>query len=147
MAKRAKPGDSGDNGVTNLTSTKKVIAEVAAGFRRIDKEREKLNEQSGELRERCRNVGIDPAWVKTAIRVSNMEPEAREKADESYAIARDSMGLSLRQSLFDDLDRREDSEAVAAEGKASKAPKVAPDGPAGDTDLAGLDPTDLPAAA
>lgn len=147
MAKRAKPGDDASNGVTNLTSTKKVLKEVANGFRDIAKQRSDLNEYAGELRERCRNHGIDPKWLLTALKVADMEPEDRERADESYAIARDAIGLSFRESLFDNLDEREESEENAARVKERQQKPPAPNGPAGDHDLAGNDPTDLPAAA
>lgn len=145
MAKSAKPNDPGDK-VTNLSSTKKVLAECAAGFRRIDKQRADLNEEAGELRERCRNQGIDPKWLLTAIRVADMEVEDRAKADESYAIAREALGTGLQRSLFetigDEPPAAESAPRAAANGKAApKAAKkaaepVAPP-PADDGDLAG----------
>ena len=143
MAGKTKPGDA-IQGVTNLTSTKKVLKECADAFRRIKKEREELNKEAGEVRDHCRQQGIDPNWLLTALRMADLEPEAREHADESYAISREAIGLSFRQSLFDDLDNREKSEEVAAKGKAAKASKTkaaepATPPPADDSDLAGDD--------
>lgn len=128
-------------GITNLTSTKKVLAQAAKDFRDIDKKRKELNDWAGEVRERCRDMGIDPKWLLTAIRVSDLEPEAREKADESYAIAREAIGLKFRMSLFEEMETRQESEAVAEKVKGRAKAKLAavPDAPyEGDNeDLAG----------
>lgn len=107
MSKPAKPGDDAAPPVTNLSSTKKALAEIATGFRDIDKQRSDLNDYASELRERCRNQGIDPKWLLTAIRVAKMEPDDRTKADESYAIAREAIGLGLQRSLFEMMEQAE----------------------------------------
>ena len=126
MSKSAKPGDDAAPPVTNLSSTKKALAEIAIGFRDIEKQRADLNEYASELRERCRNQGIDPKWLLTAIRVAKMEPEDREKADESYAIARDALGMSLQPSLFEMIEEAPPAEKpVELKGDIAKAAAAA----------------------
>jgi uncharacterized protein (UPF0335 family) len=101
--------------VTNLTSTKKVLRECAAGFEKIDEKRAELNDQAADLRERCRNQGIDPKWLLAALRIKKMEPEDREKADENYAIARDAIGIGMQSSLFDTIATADDHSTPTAQ--------------------------------
>lgn len=104
MAKRAKPGDAGNGGVTNLSETKAVIKEEVAKILRLKGERKEINAAIGESRARVKNYGVPPAALDLAIRMKEADPEDRQKMDEGYAIARDAMGLGLQRSLFESLD-------------------------------------------
>lgn len=104
MANKAKPGDAGAGGVTNLSDTKKVIQEEVAKIMRLKGERKELNAAIGESRARVKNYGVPPAALDLAIRMKEADAEDRQKHDEGYAIARDALGLGLQRSLFETLD-------------------------------------------
>lgn len=110
MAKKATPAD-GEQQSTNLTGTKQVIRDCVKGLVAIDESRAELSEQAAELRERCRNHGILPAALNLAIKMAKMESEDREKLDESYAIARDALGIGMQGSLFDMIKTPDDQAA------------------------------------
>lgn len=135
MAKTAKPGDAGNGGVTNLTATREVVNEEVRRILGFKTQRADINAKINASRKRVQSYGIPPAALDLAIRMKEADPEKRQAMDEGYAIARDAMGLGLQRSLFEQLDERLDGEKVAADAKSEKAPKAAPKGPDGDTDL------------
>lgn len=104
MAKKAKPGDSGGDRVTNLTETKAVIRDAVANLVRIDGERAELNAEAAEYRAKVKNCGVPVAALNLAIRMKKADPEDRQAMDEGYAIARDAIGLRFQASLFETLD-------------------------------------------
>lgn len=104
MAKKAKPGDGDNRGVTNLSETKEVIREAVAKIMKLRSERKELNAAIGEQRARVKNYGVPPAALDLALRMKEADPEDRQKHDEGYAIARDALGLGLQRSLFEMIE-------------------------------------------
>lgn len=116
MARKAKPGDAGAGGVTNLSETKTVIKEAVAKILGLKTERAEINAAIGEQRARVKNYGVPPAALDLAIRMREADPEDRQKMDEGYAIARDALGLGLQRSLFETLDENLDEKPKAPAG-------------------------------
>ncbi len=105
MAKKAKPGDAGAGGVTNLSETKEAVKDAVAKILKLRNERKELNAAIGEQRARVKNYGVPPAALDLAIRMKEADAEDRQRHDEGYAIARDALGLGLQRSLFETLDQ------------------------------------------
>lgn len=112
MAKRAKPGDSENRGVTNLSETKEVIREAVSKILKLKGERKEINAAIGEQRARVKNYGVPPAALDLALRMKEADPQDRQLHDEGYAIARDALGLGLQRSLFEMIEEPTGGEAT-----------------------------------
>lgn len=107
MAKKAKPGDR----VTNLTETKDIIRNAVPRIVNLKSQRKELNAEIAAEREKVNAAGVSKSALDYAIRTKEMDPEDRQHFDESYAIARDAIGLPQSRSLFDFIDSSDDAEA------------------------------------
>lgn len=99
MARNTKPGDS----VTNLTETKDIIRNAVPRIVNLKRQRKELNAEIAAEREKVNGAGVSKQALDHAIRIKEMDPEDRQRFDESYAIARDAIGLPQSRSLFDFL--------------------------------------------
>lgn len=118
MAKTAKPGDSG---VTNLSETRDVIRNAVPRILNLKNQRKSINEQIAAEREKVNGLGVSKRALDHAIRIKEMDPEDRKAFDESYAIARDAIGLPMSGSLFDFINASYgEGEKPAAEKPAGK---------------------------
>jgi uncharacterized protein (UPF0335 family) len=104
MAKKAKPGDR----VTNLTETKDIIRNAVPRIVNLKKQRKELNAEIAAEREKVNGAGVSKAALDYAIRTKEMDPDDRQHFDESYAIARDAIGLPQSRSLFDFIESPDD---------------------------------------
>lgn len=113
MAKKAKPGDR----VTNLTETKDIIRNAVPRIVNLKKQRKELNAEIAAEREKVNGAGVSKQALDYAIRTKEMDPDDRQHFDESYAIARDAVGLPQSRSLFDFIESPDDEEGDGASKK------------------------------
>lgn len=123
MAKKAKPGDR----VTNLTETKDLIRNAVPRIVNLKNQRKSINEEIAAEREKVNAAGVSKKALDHAIRVKEMDPEDRQHFDESYAIARDAIGLPQSRSLFDFLGSADEDEAEGGGEPKAKKPLSGPD--------------------
>lgn len=107
MAKKAKPGDR----VTNLTETKDIIRNAVPRIVNLKAKRKELNAEIAAEREKVNGAGVSKQALDYAIRTKEMDPDDRQHFDESYAIARDAIGLPQSRSLFDFIESSDDDDA------------------------------------
>lgn len=119
MAKKAKPGDR----VTNLSETKDIIRNAVPRIVNLKKQRKELNAEIAAEREKVNGAGVSKAALDYAIRTKEMDPDDRQHFDESYAIARDAIGLPQSRSLFDFIESPDEE----AEGGEAKRPLSGPE--------------------
>jgi len=120
MAKKAKPGDR----VTNLTESKDIIRNAVPRIVNLKKQRKELNAEIAAEREKVNGAGISKQALDHAIRIKEMDPDDRQHFDESYAIARDAIGLPQSRSLFDFLGSADDAEEEAKAKKPLSGPEA-----------------------
>lgn len=84
----------------NVANINKVIRECAGEMTQIKKERGGLNERAGDIRERLTKAGVQTAAFDFALRVQDMEQEARDNYLESLRLNFDAMGIGMQGDMF-----------------------------------------------
>lgn len=122
MAKRVKDqhpevlGAKGTAAEVDAGERKRIIAECVGGWRDIVKERQALNEQAGEIRERLRNAKIDPKAVLHAVRLAEMEDQAaRAGYVDDLHLTFEALGLGEQLDWIKAHERRQDEAGDAAD--------------------------------
>jgi uncharacterized protein (UPF0335 family) len=111
MAKKAKPGER----ATNLSETKDIIRNAVPRIINLVGQRKALNEEIAAEREKVNAAGVSKKALDHAIKIKGMDPEDRQHFDESYAIARDAIGLPQSASLFDFMEASKDDDEDAGD--------------------------------
>ena len=107
----SEPGTSAaDHNVANINN---VIRECASKMIQIKKERGGLNERAGDIRERLTKAGVQTKAFDFAIKLQDMEQEARESYLESLRLNFDALGVGMQGDIFAPMaDETEQSAAV-----------------------------------
>lgn len=105
MAETLKPnGAESAPGTTNakhnIANLNKVIKECAVEMLQIKRERGGLNERAGDIRTRLKDAGVQTAAFDFALRVQDMEQEARDSYLESLHINFDALGIGMQGDMF-----------------------------------------------
>ena len=102
----------------------KVIRDCAKAFRAINAQRQSLNEEAADIRERLKDCGIDVPSFQAALRISDKETEARDTFLGGLQESLDAMGLGGQLdfiSAMEKVDAAEDKPDTFEED----APKAA----------------------
>ena len=108
----------------NVGDLKKLIKECAGQMKDIKAERQTLNERAGEIRKRLKDAGVQTAAFDFALRVEEMEEEARDSYLDSLRLNFDALAIGAQGSLFLD-DDQPDPEPPTTGTKKSTAKKKA----------------------
>ncbi len=96
----AESAEGTSNAKHNIANLSKVIKECATEMMQIMKERGGLNERAGDIRKRLKDAGVQTAAFDFALRVQNMEEEARQSYLESLQINFEALGIGGQSDLF-----------------------------------------------
>lgn len=115
MAKQltSENASEGANKQHNVKDLNKLIRECAKEMLEIKDERQDLNERAGEIRKRLRDSGVETKAFEFAVRVSEMEAEAKGNYIDWLKVSFEALGVGQQGSLFPD--------AAAANGAAGNA--------------------------
>lgn len=108
MADRlADQGTNGANKAHNIADVSKLIRDCAREMIEIKEARKELNERAGEIRQRLRDSGVETKAFEFAVRVSEMEQEAKGNYIDWLRVSFEALGVGQQGSLFpdDDTDR------------------------------------------
>ena len=111
-SENASEGANKDHNVKDLT---KLIRDSAREMVEIKGARQELNERAGEIRKRLRDSGVETKAFEFAVRVSEMEQEAKDNYVDWLKVCFESLGVGQQGSLFPD------AAAPAANGAAGHA--------------------------
>ena len=119
MAKKLKPNgaesaEGTSNAKHNVANLEKVIKECAAEMSKIKTERFGLNERSGEIRKRLREAGVQTAAFEFALKVQDMEQEARDSYLDSLRVNFEALGIGSQGDMFVGDAKAEDQPAAPA---------------------------------
>lgn len=84
----------------NVKEINKVIRECATEMTRIKAARQELNEQAGDIRERLRDAGVEVSSFNFALRVRDMEDEARANYIDWLRVSFEALGVGAQGMLF-----------------------------------------------
>ena len=128
MAKRMKPGASpeGTMGARhNIANLEVVIKECAAAMLMIKRERGGLNERAGDIRTRLKEAGVQTAAFDFALRVQDMEQEARSSYLESLRVNFDALGIGSQGTMgFPEASKPNGEDQAPEPDPAPEAPKA-----------------------
>lgn len=102
----------------NVKNLNKLIRECAGQMVEIKRQRAELNEQAGEIRQRLKDSGVQTAAFDYAVRVSQMEQEARGEYIDSLRINFEALGIGGQGDLFPDMDEKGADEQPAEQPSA-----------------------------
>jgi uncharacterized protein (UPF0335 family) len=98
MAQKLNP-DSGQHG-HNVADLKKLIRECASQMVEIKTERQELNERAGDIRTRLREAGVQTKAFDFAVKLQEMEQEARDEYIDNLRVSFDALGMGAQAELF-----------------------------------------------
>jgi hypothetical protein len=105
------------NAKHNIANLNEVIRECAGEMLQIKRERGDLNERAGDIRTRLKDAGVQTAAFDFALRVKDMEQEARDSYLDSLQVNFDALGIGGQLSMFPDA-----ASTTAKANGADKAP-------------------------
>ena len=88
------------NAKHNIANLNKVIKECAGEMIQIKRERGGLNERAGDIRTRLKEAGVQTAAFDFALRVQDMEQEARDSYLESLRVNFEALGIGGQGDMF-----------------------------------------------
>lgn len=102
MAKQltSENASEGANKDHNVKDLNKLIRECAKEMIAIKEQRKDLNEQAGEIRQRLRDSGVETKAFEFAVRVSEMEQEAKDNYIDWLKVSFGALGVGQQGSLF-----------------------------------------------
>ena len=101
----------------DVADLKKVIRECASEMVEIMGERKELNERAGDIRKRLTEGGVQTKAFDFALKVQQMEQEARDDYLDSLRLNFDALGVGAQSEMF------KEAADVAGNGE-DKAPKA-----------------------
>lgn len=135
MAKNMKPNGGGTpTAKHNVAGVHKVIRECRAQMLQIIGQREALNAEAAEIRQRLRDNGVQTKAFDFSLKVVQMETEAQAEYLDSLRVNFDAMAIGGQGEMFLDTVGEDDTADVAAarEGARAAGEKAALDGVASD---------------
>lgn len=112
----ASPDDApAGNPQHNVGDLKKMIRECASSMLDIRSERRELNERAGDIRKRLKDAGIQTAAFDYAVRMTEMEQEARDSYLDTLSLAFETLGISEQLDWVKSLADDQAAEKAAAE--------------------------------
>ena len=108
----AESAEGTSNAKHNVANLNKVIKRSAVDMLQIKRERGGLNKRAGDIRTRLKDAGVQTKAFEFAIRLQDMEQEARDSYLESLRLNFDALGIGGQGEMFDDPGQ--DSEQPAA---------------------------------
>ena len=84
----------------NIADINKLISECAGQMIDIKEERKALNERAGKIRTRLRDAGVQTKAFEFALKVSSMEPEAKDEYLDSLKVNFMALGIGAQGDLF-----------------------------------------------
>lgn len=102
MARKLKPDDGPATAKHNVRGRQTAIRECSAQMADIKEERKGLNERASDVRERLRNLGIDPKAFDAGFRILGMEDEGQKQYLDSLKEVFDALPIGSQVSLFAD---------------------------------------------
>ncbi len=97
----------------NVADLNKLIAECRDGMIEINAERKELNGRAGDIRERLRNSGVQIAAFNFALKLHDMESEARNDYIDSLRLNMEAMSIGSQGLLFEESDAADAADAEA----------------------------------
>lgn len=88
----------------NVADLKKLIRDCARDMVEIKRERSELNERAGEIRQRLKDAGVQTAAFDFAVRVQQMEAEARNDYIDALRINFEALGVGESADMFAPMD-------------------------------------------
>ena len=113
------------NAKHNIANLNKVIKECAGEMLQIKRERGDLNERAGDIRTRLKEAGVQTAAFDFALRVQDMEQEARDSYLDSLQVNFDALGIGGQLSMFPDAASATAKANGEDEAPAKSKPKAA----------------------
>lgn len=98
MAKSAESA----NKQHNVGDLEKMIRDCAVEAVRIKEARAGLNEEMGDIRKRLREAGVEPKAFDFAVRVREMEQEAKDNYIDQLRLAFSALGIGAQGEMFPD---------------------------------------------
>ena len=117
-ANGAESAEGTTNAKHNVANLTKVIKECAGEMIKIKRERGDLNERAGDIRTRLKDAGVQTAAFDFALRIQDMEQEARDDYLDSLQVNFEALGIGGQLSMFPD--------AASATAKAGNSADEAP---------------------
>lgn len=107
----------------NIADIMKLIKDCAASMVDIKARRKELNEEASDIRERLRDSGVQPKAFDFALKLFEMEAEARAEYIDSLRLNMEAMDVGEQGLLFlngefpddDQPDEQEDPEGPNAD--------------------------------
>ena len=121
----AESAEGTTNAKHNIANLNKVIKECAAEMLQIKRERGDLNERAGDIRTRLKEAGVQTAAFDFALRVQDMEQEARDSYLDSLQVNFDALGIGGQLSMFTDAASATAKANGEDEAPAKSKPKAA----------------------
>lgn len=85
----------------NVSNINTVIDECATRMLEIKASRAELNEDAADIRERLSDAGIKPAAFAYALRLKEMEQEARDEYMDGLKSCFEAMSIGVQLSFLD----------------------------------------------
>ena len=101
-ANGAESAEGTSNAKHNIANLNKVIKECAGEMLQIKSERGDLNERAGDIRKRLKDAGVQTAAFDFALRIQDMEQEARDDYLDSLQVNFEALGIGGQLSMFPD---------------------------------------------
>lgn len=107
MAKQLAADGNAETGKTesgnknhNVKDLTKLIRDCSREMVDIKSQRQDLNEQAGEIRKRLREAGVETKAFEFAVRVAEMESEAKSNYCDWLKVCFEALGVGQQGSLF-----------------------------------------------
>ncbi len=84
----------------NVANISKVIRECAGQMIQIKTERGKLNERAGDIRERLKDAGVQTQAFDLAVRLQDMEQQARDDYLDSLKLNFAALSIGATLDMF-----------------------------------------------
>lgn len=107
----------------NIADLKKLIRNCAQEVVGIKTERQGLNERMGDIRKRLKDSGVQPKAFDFAVRVLELEAEARAEYLDNLSINFEALGIGGQADMFLVKDEAGDEAEHDPESKHFKAGK------------------------
>ena len=124
-ANGAESAEGTSNAKHNVANLDKVSKECAATMLQIKRERGDLNERAGDIRTRLKDAGVQTAAFDFALRVQDMEQEARDDYLDSLQVYFEALGIGGQLSMFPDAASATAKANGADQAPAKSKPKTA----------------------
>ena len=109
----AESAEGTSNAKHNVANLNKVIKECAVEMKQINVERGDLNERAGDIRTRLKDAGVQPAAFQFALRIQDMEQEARDNYLDSLRLNFDALGIGMQGDMFAPMADETEQSAAA----------------------------------